>query len=271
MDRHFKTIQDKLADDPALKNVHLVSVSFDPAADTPEVLKAHARKVGADPARWTFVTGDRDEIDKFGMRFGVSVARDMKDPTDITHNLRTAIIDSKGTLVKAYTGNEWTPEAGAGRSQTRCHELTRPAPGFTASERRLIARLRTPLDVQRHLNRLPYNTEPPPAGATLRSFRSVVRAGRANCLEAALFAATVLEQHGYPPLVISFESIDELDHVIFVYRRAGAGDRSPARAIPGCTDAGPSSRRRARSRSAMSIRTSTSPGASPPTPSSICA
>jgi hypothetical protein len=36
-------------------------------------------------------------------------------------------------------------------------------------------------------------------------------------LEAALAAAAILEQHGYPPLVMSFESIDELDHVIFVY------------------------------------------------------
>jgi hypothetical protein len=82
----------------------------------------------------------------------------------------------------------------------------------------LIARLRTPLDVQRYLNALPYNTEPPPERATLRSFRGVVRHHTAHCLEAALFAATVLEQHGYPPLVISFESIDELDHVIFVYQ-----------------------------------------------------
>ena len=89
---------------------------------------------------------------------------------------------------------------------------------FTATERRLIARLRTPLAVQRYLNALPYNTEPPPGRATLRSFRGVVRHGTAHCLEAALFAATVLEQHGYAPLVISFESIDELDHVIFVYQ-----------------------------------------------------
>jgi len=89
---------------------------------------------------------------------------------------------------------------------------------FTPAERRLIARLRTPLAVQRYLNALPYNTEPPPGRATLRSFRGVVRHGTAHCLEAALFAATVLEQHGYPPLVISFESIDELDHVIFVYQ-----------------------------------------------------
>jgi hypothetical protein len=92
---------------------------------------------------------------------------------------------------------------------------------FTVRERRLIARLRTPPAVQHFLNHLPYNTEPPPGGATLRSFRGVVRHGAAHCLEAALFAAVVLEQHGYPPLVLSFESIDELDHVIFLYRSRG--------------------------------------------------
>ena len=95
---------------------------------------------------------------------------------------------------------------------------------FTTSERRLIARLRTPLAVQKYLNRLPYNEEPH-GRATLRSFRGVVRHGCAHCLEAALFAAVTLEQHGYPPLVLSFESIDELDHVIFVYRRPGKGHR----------------------------------------------
>ena len=88
---------------------------------------------------------------------------------------------------------------------------------FSSRERRLIARLRTPLAVQRYLNRLAYNQEPG-GRATLRSFCGVVRHGCAHCLEAALFAAVVLEQHGYPPLVLSFESIDELDHVIFVYR-----------------------------------------------------
>ena len=48
----------------------------------------------------------------------------------------------------------------------------------------------------------------------------MVRTGTAHCLEAALSAAVILEQHGYPPLVLSFESIDLLDHVIFVYRTA---------------------------------------------------
>jgi hypothetical protein len=97
---------------------------------------------------------------------------------------------------------------------------------LTASERRLVARLRTPLAVQQYLNALPYNTEPPPGRATLRSFRGVVRHHTAHCLEAALFAATVLEEHGYPPLVISFESIDELDHVIFVYQSRVQGPES---------------------------------------------
>jgi hypothetical protein len=97
--------------------------------------------------------------------------------------------------------------------------LSTPA-SFTARERRLVARLRSPQAVQRFLNRLPYNIEPG-GRATLRSFRGVVRHGVAHCLEAALFAAAVLEAHGYPPLVLSFESADALDHVIFVYRRHG--------------------------------------------------
>jgi protein SCO1/2 len=111
MDQHFATIQKKLKDDPALRRrVHLVSISFDPINDTPAVLKAHATKLGADPNTWTFLTGDRDEIDKFAMRFGVSVARATADQRDITHNLRTALIDADGKLVKIYIGNEWTPD-----------------------------------------------------------------------------------------------------------------------------------------------------------------
>jgi len=91
---------------------------------------------------------------------------------------------------------------------------------LTRTERRLIARLNTPAKVQRFLNALPYNTEPH-GRATQRSFRGVVKHGCAHCLEAALFAAAVLEHHGYPPTVLSFESADHLDHVIFVYQRRG--------------------------------------------------
>jgi protein SCO1/2 len=75
MDRHFAAMQKPLKDDPALGKVHLVTVSFDPKTDTPPVLKKHARELQADLSRWTFLTGDRDDIDQFAMRFGVSMAR----------------------------------------------------------------------------------------------------------------------------------------------------------------------------------------------------
>ena len=93
------------------------------------------------------------------------------------------------------------------------------AHAFTPAERRLIARLHTPDLVQRYLNRLPYNTEA--KAETLRSFREVVRHGTAHCCEAALLAACVLHEHGYPTLLMTLESIDWLDHVIFVYRERG--------------------------------------------------
>lgn len=91
---------------------------------------------------------------------------------------------------------------------------------YTPRERALIARLRTPRAVQRFLNEnLAYNDEPD--GVTLKSFRGVVERGNVHCLEAAIFAAAVLEHHGYPPLLLSFESVDQLDHVLFIYKENG--------------------------------------------------
>jgi len=92
-------------------------------------------------------------------------------------------------------------------------------PQFSRAERALIARLNTPTKVQRWLNALPYNTEQ--GGETQHSFRPVVALRTAHCMEAALFAAVVLEQHGYPPLVMSLESQDWLDHVLFIYQARG--------------------------------------------------
>lgn len=94
-----------------------------------------------------------------------------------------------------------------------------PPTAYTPAERRLIARLTTPRAVQGWLNRARYNDEP--HGPQLKSFRRVARERTVHCLEAALFAAAVLEHHGYPPLLLSFESIDELDHVLFVYQARG--------------------------------------------------
>jgi hypothetical protein len=90
---------------------------------------------------------------------------------------------------------------------------------FTRAEWALIQANRTPRQAQRLLSAMPYNREPGPA--TLRSFREVVKRRTAHCLEAAMTAATILEQHNYPPLVLSLESQDLLDHVVFVYQERG--------------------------------------------------
>ncbi len=110
MDRHFAEAQRTIAREASLAGrVHLVSVSFDPAYDTPKVLNAHAARVSADPAHWTFVTGEREQIDALAARFGVSIIREDKPAVEIGHNLRTAVIDRNGRLVTMLSGNEWTP------------------------------------------------------------------------------------------------------------------------------------------------------------------
>ena len=96
------------------------------------------------------------------------------------------------------------------------------APGredFTDKEWAIIERLKGAREVQRYLTEMPYNWER--NGPTLRSFREVVRRNTAHCLEAALAAAVILEQHGYPPLLLDLESQDKLDHVIFIFRENG--------------------------------------------------
>ena len=90
---------------------------------------------------------------------------------------------------------------------------------FTPREWRLIERLNTPRKVQLWLNAMPYNSEA--HGETLRSFRRVVRTRSAHCLEACLAAAVILEQHGFAPIVMSIESQDWLDHVVFLYQERG--------------------------------------------------
>jgi hypothetical protein len=90
---------------------------------------------------------------------------------------------------------------------------------FTRTELSLIQRLNTPAKVQQWLTSLPYNWERD--GGTMRSFREVVKLNQGHCLEAAVAAAVILEQHGYPPLLFDVESWDLLDHVLFVFQKDG--------------------------------------------------
>ncbi len=109
MDQNFSTIQRAVAEDASLAGrVKLVSITLDPDRDTPAVLAAHAARHRADPAVWTFLTGDRVTIERVAARFGVGVVRP-DGTTEITHNLRTALLGPDRRIVKFYSGSAWTP------------------------------------------------------------------------------------------------------------------------------------------------------------------
>jgi protein SCO1/2 len=103
--RGLKKLQDELQD----TDVHLVVVSVDPAADTPEVLASYAGRVGADPERWTFLTGPEAEVDAF-VRSGLfqAVSRAERAPTDerVTHDVRLLAVDRQGHRRGWYPGND---------------------------------------------------------------------------------------------------------------------------------------------------------------------
>ena len=111
MDRRFADLQRAIAADAGLRDrAHLVSASFDPARDTVDVVRAHAKARGADPRTWSYLTGSREAVDRFTSRFGVSTINETDAPQTITHNLRTAVVGRDGRLIKIYSGNEWTVE-----------------------------------------------------------------------------------------------------------------------------------------------------------------
>jgi protein SCO1/2 len=91
----------------APQNWHLLSLSFDPAYDTPAVLRAYARRYHYDPDRWSFLTGAMIDIDAITEQFGTFFARDGEG---WSHNVRTVVIDATGRIQRIFIGNEWTAE-----------------------------------------------------------------------------------------------------------------------------------------------------------------
>lgn len=106
MSQRFQQLQPRLAEQYG-DRVALLSVTFDPAYDTPQVLAEYADRYGADPARWTFATGDPSEIAHLAHRFGVFYET---NGNVIDHNLTTALVGPDGTVRALWRGNDWTPE-----------------------------------------------------------------------------------------------------------------------------------------------------------------
>ncbi len=102
------TLEDK-ARSSGPTNWHLVTVTIDPAYDTPEVLRRHAERYNYDPRRWTFLTGALIDIDALTEQVGLMFRRQVPGALP-DHNMRTVVMDPRGRLRKVMIGNTWKPE-----------------------------------------------------------------------------------------------------------------------------------------------------------------
>ncbi len=107
MSQNFKQLQSAIQEGSgSLAKTKLLSISFDPEFDTPQILKTYAEREQADPAIWTFATGDKKEIETLTSGFSVLV---QPEAGTISHSLATALIDPDGRIKKIWRGNGWKP------------------------------------------------------------------------------------------------------------------------------------------------------------------
>ena len=113
MSRNFAIVQQQLAADPALYDkTHLLSVSFDPAHDTPKVLRsygtAYTGERGAEAfSHWDFAAPSSSELEQVNQFFDVGVSPGANNT--LTHSLSTAIIGPDGKIFRWYPSNDWDP------------------------------------------------------------------------------------------------------------------------------------------------------------------
>jgi protein SCO1/2 len=114
MSRNFADIDKTLQKNPALyAKTHLLSVSFDPAYDTPKVLRSYGGAYTGNFsketfAHWDFAAPSEKELPKVQQFFDIGATPETN--RTITHSLSTVVIAPDGKLYKWYPGNEWTPE-----------------------------------------------------------------------------------------------------------------------------------------------------------------
>jgi len=85
----------------------LLSISFDPAHDTPEVLAKYGGIWKADPNSWHLLTGSVDEVKAVCRRFGLNF---WQDEGLLAHSLHTLVIDRRGNLAANFEGNQFSAE-----------------------------------------------------------------------------------------------------------------------------------------------------------------
>lgn len=107
MSKRFAALQPQLREQYG-SEVQLLSISFDPAYDTPKVLREYAAKYTDRLDTWTFATGDSTQVQRATELFGVFAQKTRED--EITHNLTTALIGPEGHVRRLWRGNDWAPE-----------------------------------------------------------------------------------------------------------------------------------------------------------------
>lgn len=117
MSKNFSDLANRLADDAELGDrIRLLSISFDPAKDTPAKLKSYGlgylgrnTKAG-DFKIWKLAVGEDKKIREIADFFGLRYEVDEKDKTQFNHSLRTIVIGPDGVVRKVFSGNDWTPD-----------------------------------------------------------------------------------------------------------------------------------------------------------------
>lgn len=107
MSKNFAALQNAIKNGSGVvRQTRLLTISFDPDFDTPQILKIYAEHEQADPTIWTFATGDKKEINQLTRDFAVYV---QPESGTISHGLATALIDENGRIKKIWRGNGWSP------------------------------------------------------------------------------------------------------------------------------------------------------------------
>ncbi len=101
------TMTQKLAREAGVENIEFVSITLDPAYDTPGVLKDYAQTRGIDTANFSFLTGPENAIKDLLANFGVLAEF---DGDLLKHTLATVLIDESGRIVHRADGSVWEPK-----------------------------------------------------------------------------------------------------------------------------------------------------------------
>jgi protein SCO1/2 len=114
MSTNFSDLANQVRDTDLKDRIRLLSISFDPARDTPEKLKQYGTGYlgkGATPdfTVWQLAVGTDKEVREVADFFGLRYEVDQNDKTQINHSLRTAVIAPDGKVTKIFGGNDWTP------------------------------------------------------------------------------------------------------------------------------------------------------------------